>query len=55
MKTNFWKRFFRCGYNFSGGGYAAHYNGKMAKTDAKTTRTKFKRLFNKYFKFVEDE
>ena len=51
MKTNFWKRFFRCGYNFSGGGYAAHYNGKMAKT----TRTKFKRLFNKYFKFVEDE
>lgn len=33
MKTSIWKRFFRCGYNFSGGGYAAHYNGKMAKTD----------------------
>lgn len=35
MKTSIWKRFFRCGLNFHGGGHAARYNGHEAERDAK--------------------
>lgn len=46
MKGNFWKKIFRTGYNIHGGGYAARYNGKMAKTDTKTTRARLKRFLD---------
>lgn len=43
MKTFIWKLFFRCGWNAK----SATYNGWNAKHDAKTTRTRLKRLMNK--------
>ena len=49
MKGGFWKKITRKGYNMSGGGFASHYNGKMAKTDCKTTRAKIKRYLDKIF------
>ena len=49
MKTSIWKRFFRCGLNFHGGGHAARYNGHEAKRDAKTTRTRLNRELDKLF------
>lgn len=47
MKGNFWKKIFRSGYNVHGGGHAARYNGKMAKTDSKTTRTRLNKFLDK--------
>ena len=55
MKTSIWKKFFRKGYNASGGGFAAKFNGWSAKTDAHTTRTKLKRELNKLFPIDEPE
>ena len=49
MKTSIWKRFFRKGYNAHGGGYAAKSNGKLAKTDANTSRTRLQRELDKLF------
>ena len=46
MIDNFWHKTLRCGYGAKGFG-AAQYNGKMAKTDRKTTRIKLKRFLNK--------
>ncbi len=42
--------FFRKGHNIQGGGYAAKSNGWCAKHEAKSTRTRFKRLMDKLFK-----
>lgn len=50
MKGNFWKKAFRKGYDAQGGGFAARYNGKMAKTDFKTTRAKLKRFLDNLLK-----
>ena len=47
MKGNFWRKIFRKGYNSHGGGHAARYNGKMAKTDVKTSRARLKRFLDK--------
>ena len=44
MKSNFWHKFFRKGYNT----HDECYNGKEAKREAKSTRTKMKRLMKKY-------
>jgi len=46
MKGNFWRRIFRKGYGGGHGGTAAHYNGTMAKTDAKTNRAKLKKFLD---------
>ena len=43
MKGNFWRKIFRKGYDTKD----HRYNGWMAKTDAKTTRSKLKRFLNK--------
>lgn len=51
MKGNFWHKFFRRGYNAHGGGSAARYNGKSAKTDANTTRTRLNKLLDKITNF----
>ncbi len=45
MKTSIWKRFFRCGWNSK----SARYNGKEAKRDAISTRTRLKRELDKLF------
>ena len=48
MKGNFWHKIFRKGYNTNyPKGDAAKSNGKLAKTDARTTRSKLKRFLNK--------
>lgn len=49
LKTSIWKKFFRKGFNAQGGGYAARYDGWMAKHEARTTRTKMKRMMDKIF------
>lgn len=54
FKTSIWKRFFRKGFNAQGGGRAAIDNGWMAKHEAKTTRTKMKRMMDKIFRDEED-
>lgn len=45
VKGNFWRKIFRCGYNSK----SAVYNGYMAKTDAKTTRTQLKNFLNRFY------
>jgi hypothetical protein len=56
MKGNFWHKIFRNGYNAQyPKGDAAKYNGKMAKTEASTTRTKLKNFLNNLQKQTEDE
>lgn len=47
MKGNFWHKYFRCGYDFQGGGPAARYNGRSAKKDAISTRTRLNRLLDR--------
>lgn len=48
MKGNFWHKIFRKGYNANyPKGDAAKSNGKLAKTDVRTTRSKLKRFLNK--------
>ena len=50
MKGNFWHKIFRKGYNANyPKGDAARSNGNLAKTDAKTTRSKLKRFLDKLF------
>ena len=46
MKGNFWSKIFRKGYCFEGY-HSKEYNGKMAKTDAKTIRTKLNNFLNR--------
>ena len=41
-KGNFWRKYFRKGYNAQGT-RSARFNGWCAKTDAKTTRTRLNR------------
>ena len=54
MKGNFWHKIFRKGYNADyPHGNAAKCNGRLAKTDAKTTRSKLKRFLDKVFKVEE--
>ena len=54
MKGNFWHKIFRKGYNANyPKGDAARSNGWLAKTDARTTRSKLKRFLNKLF--LEEE
>lgn len=55
MKGGFWKKITRKGYNASGGGFAARYNGKSAKTDKRNTRSRIKRLMTKIFFNQDDE
>jgi hypothetical protein len=56
MKGNFWHKIFRKGYNVDyPHGDAAKYNGNMAKTDAKTTRSKLKRFLDKVYKVEEQQ
>ena len=48
LKGNFWHKIFRKGYNANyPKGYAAKSNGWLAKTDARTSRTKLKQYLNK--------
>ena len=48
MKGNFWHKIFRKGGgNVYPHGKAAKYEGHLAKTDARTTRTKLKRFLDK--------
>lgn len=51
MKGNFWHKIFRKGYDTKD----SRYNGWMAKTDAKTTRSKLKRFLDKMFKEEEQQ
>ena len=44
MKGNFWRKIFHKPY-----GKDWRYNGWMAKTDARTSRTKLKRFLDKIF------
>lgn len=54
MKGNFWHKIFRKGYNTEyPHGDAARSNGWLAKTDAKTTRSKLKRFLDIVFKIDE--
>ena len=54
MKGNFWRKIFRKGYNAEyPHGNAARSNGNLAKTDAKTTRSKLKRFLGKRFQNEE--
>lgn len=56
MKGNFWRKIFRKGYNANyPHGDAARSNGNLAKTDAKTTRSKLKRFLDKVFKVGEQQ
>jgi len=47
MKGNWWHKLFRKGYD----SHDAQYNGHIAKTDAKSTRTKLKN----YLKRISEE
>lgn len=48
MKGNFWHKLFRSGYAADyPTGKASRYNGRSAKTDAQTTRTKLNKFLNK--------
>lgn len=52
MKGNFWRKLFRSGYDTN----SRYYNGKMAKTDGNTSRTKLKKYLNNILpKEKEDE
>ena len=54
MKGNYWRKLFRKGYNANyPHGNAAKYNGKLAKTDANTTRSKLKKFLDKIYKVEE--
>ena len=49
MKSNVWRKIFRKGYNVNyPRGSAAKLNGKGAKTDVKSTRTRLNRFLDKW-------
>jgi hypothetical protein len=53
-KGNFWHKIFRSGYNANyPKGDAARYNGKEAKHEANTSRSKLKRFLNKVYDIYE--
>ena len=54
MKGNFWRKIFRKGYN-AHGYHSAQYNGKMAKTDGNTSRTRLNRLMDKFASKIPQE
>lgn len=56
MKGNFWHKIFRNGYNANyPKGDAARSNGNLAKTDARTTRTKLDNFLRRTFKMEEQQ